>query len=98
MRSLTGLKFVEFRGANVTDDVLAEVATLPLEEISIIAEPITDKSVRSLARMKTLKEIRIEERCGVSTNALAQLKKALPEAVIETVQGGRFEDLEDNRR
>lgn len=105
MRSLKGLKMLEFWGAGLTDDILADLATLPLEEVTIIAEPITDKGVELLARMKSLKVVRVEG-CRIGSNTIAQLKKDLPRASVSTTAIGGFEDsitpsdlrLRDDRR
>lgn len=83
LRQMKNLKMAEFWNSQIGDDLMTEVSTLPLTELSLWQEAITDEGLQNLSKMKTLRTLLI--RCQrVSPAGLAKLKKSMPDLSIDT--------------
>ena len=81
VRGQTKLEFLVLQEAGISDDQLQALVELPLRELILNKNPITDVGLQHLERMKNLKTLGITD-TEVTSAGVKKLKQALPKCRV----------------
>jgi hypothetical protein len=96
MKKLKHLKLLALRGSNVADDGVDQLVDTTIEQLDLEKTNISDRSLRTLAKMRYLKELGLNQ-CSVSQSAIDKLQQERPNLRIWEHDGVPFNSRHDNQ-
>jgi len=81
---LKNLSTLVLDGTQVTAAGIKHLEGLPLKKLFMQSCPLTDEAIESLKKIKTLESVDIKYCVQLTEEAVAELKKAFPDAYIGT--------------
>lgn len=82
LKQKNSLRSLSVTSAPINDEILADIADMPLTNLYISTCLITDKGVQLLAKNRKLKTLTIQNCPGVTPEGKAKLRKAMPRTLI----------------